>query len=43
VEYTVSDRLKFLRCSHNKRNKEFGIRNKDFNLSEIGYMGIYDF
>jgi len=29
--------------SHNKRNKELGIRNKDFNLSDIGYTGIYGF
>jgi len=28
------------RCSHNRRNKELGIKNKDLNLSEIGYTGI---
>jgi len=29
--------LVLLRCSHNRKNKELGIKNKDFNLSEIGY------
>jgi len=43
VEYTVSDKLKFLRRSHNRRNKELEIKNKNFNLSEIGYIGIHGF
>ena len=36
--FTTNDIRQALRY-HNRRNKELGIRNKAFNLSDIGYIG----